>query len=83
MPSKTLSSKSINLFLLYNHSAVWILIGLYFVPLNNLFHLSIDRFTIKVINENNEQGYFKYNTKTKSVDFLRKNIKNKEMEMKK
>lgn len=40
----------------------------------------IDRFTIKVIDKNNEQGYFKYNTKTKSVDFYEKNIKNKEME---
>ena len=40
----------------------------------------IDRFTIKVIDKNNEQGYFKYNTKTKSVDFYDKNIKNKGME---
>lgn len=40
----------------------------------------IDRFTIKVVDKNNEQGYFKYNTKTKSVDFYEKNIKNKEME---
>ncbi len=40
----------------------------------------IDRFTIKVIDKNNEQGYFKYNSKTKSVDFYEKNIKNKEME---
>ena len=40
----------------------------------------IDRFTIKVIDKNKEQGYFKYNTKTKSVDFYEKNIKNKEME---
>lgn len=41
----------------------------------------IDRFTIKVIDKNNEQGYFKYNSKTKSVDFYEKNIKNKEMEL--
>ncbi len=40
----------------------------------------IDRFTIKVIDKNKEQGYFKYSTKTKSVDFYEKNIKNKEME---
>lgn len=40
----------------------------------------IDRFTIKVVDKNNEQGYFKYNSKTKSVDFYEKNIKNKEME---
>ena len=38
----------------------------------------IDRFTIKVVDKNNEQGYFKYNNKTISVDFYEKNIKNKE-----
>ena len=40
----------------------------------------IDRFTIKVIDKNKEQGYFKYNNKTKTVDFYERNIKNKEME---
>lgn len=40
----------------------------------------IDRFTIKVIDKNKEQGYFKYNNKTKAIDFYEKNIKNKEME---
>lgn len=40
----------------------------------------IDRFTIKVIDQNKKQGYFKYNSKTKSVDFYEKNIKSKEME---
>ncbi len=40
----------------------------------------IDRFTMKVVDKNNEQGYFKYSTKTKSVDFYEKNIKNKEIE---
>lgn len=40
----------------------------------------IDRFTIKVIDKNKEQGYFKYNSKTKSVDFYERNIKNQEME---
>lgn len=40
----------------------------------------IDRFTIKVIDKNKEQGYFKYNSKTKAVDFYEKIIKNKEME---
>jgi len=32
------------------------------------------------IDKNKAQGYFKYNSKTKSVDFYEKNIKNKEME---
>ena len=40
----------------------------------------IDRFTIKVIDKNKEQGYFKYNKQTNSVDFYEKNIKNKESE---
>lgn len=39
----------------------------------------IDRFTIRVIDKNKEQGYFKCNSKTKSVDFYEKNIKSKEM----
>lgn len=40
----------------------------------------IDRFTIKVIDKNKEQGYFKYNKQNNSVDFYEKNIKNKESE---
>lgn len=40
----------------------------------------LDRFTIKLVDKNNEVGYFKYNFKTKSVDFYQKNIKNREME---
>lgn len=40
----------------------------------------LDRFTIKLIDKNNDIGYFKYNSKTKSVDFYENNIKNKEME---
>lgn len=40
----------------------------------------LDRFTIKLIDKNNDVGYFKYNSKTKSVDFYEKNIKKKEME---
>ena len=40
----------------------------------------IDRFTIKVVDKNKKQGYFKYNSKTKSVDFYEKNIKNKDVE---
>lgn len=40
----------------------------------------IDRLTIKVIDKNKAQGYFKYNSKTKLVDFYERNIKNKEME---
>ena len=38
----------------------------------------IDRLTIKVIDKNKSQGYFKYNSTTKEVDFYEKNIKNKE-----
>ena len=44
----------------------------------NLYQL--DRFTIKLVDKNNDIGYFKYNSKTKSVDFYEENIKNKEME---
>lgn len=40
----------------------------------------VDRFTIKLIDKNNDVGYFKYNKETKTVDFYEKNIKNKEME---
>lgn len=40
----------------------------------------INRFTIKVIDKNKEQVYFKYNNQTKSIDFYEKNIKNKETE---
>lgn len=40
----------------------------------------LDRFTIKLIDKNNDVGYFKYNSKTKSVDFYEKNIKKKEIE---
>lgn len=40
----------------------------------------LDRFTIKLIDSNNDVGYFKYNSKTKTVNFYEKNIKNKEME---
>ncbi len=40
----------------------------------------LDRYTIKLTDKNNEIGYFKYNYKTKSVDFCEKNIKNKEVE---
>ena len=43
----------------------------------------LDRFTIKLVDKNNNIGYFKYNSKTKSVDFYEKNIKNKEREIKK
>lgn len=35
----------------------------------------IDRFTIKVVDKNKEQGYFKYNKQTKSVDFYEKKLK--------
>lgn len=40
----------------------------------------LDRFTIKLIDKNNDVGYFKYNSKTKAIDFYEKNMKNKEME---
>ncbi len=40
----------------------------------------LDRYTIKLVDKNNYVGYFKYNSKTKIVDFCEKNIKNKEME---
>lgn len=40
----------------------------------------LNRFTIKLVDRNNNVGYFKYNSKTKSVDFYEKNIKNKERE---
>ena len=40
----------------------------------------LDRFTIKIVDKNNDIGYFKYNSKTKAVDFYEKNIKSKEME---
>ncbi len=40
----------------------------------------LNRFTIKLVDNNNDVGYFKYNSKTKSVDFYEKNIKNKERE---
>ncbi len=40
----------------------------------------LDRYTIKLVDKNNDVGYFKYNPKTKFVDFYKKNIKNKEME---
>ncbi len=40
----------------------------------------LDRFTIKLVDRNNDVGYFKYNSKIKSVDFYEKKIKNKERE---
>ncbi len=35
----------------------------------------LDRFTIKLVDKNNDVGYFKYNSKTKSVDFYEKVLK--------
>lgn len=40
----------------------------------------LDRFTIKLVDKNNDIGYFKYNSKTKTLDFYEKNIKKKERE---
>lgn len=39
----------------------------------------VDRFTIKLVDKNSDIAYFKYNSKTKAVDFYEKNMKNKEM----
>lgn len=50
------------------------------LSISDFIVILIDRFTIKVIDKNDEQGYFKYNTKAKAVNFCEKNIKNKEME---
>ena len=38
----------------------------------------LDRFTIKLVDKNSDIDYFKYSSKTKSIDFYEKNIKNKE-----
>ncbi len=35
----------------------------------------LDRFTIKLVDRNNDIGYFKYNSKIKSVDFYEKKLK--------
>ncbi len=40
----------------------------------------LDRLTIKLIDKNNAVGYFRYNSKTNSIDFHEKNTKNKEKE---
>ena len=40
----------------------------------------IDRYTIKVIDRNKGIGYFKYNNKTKNIDFIDNYNKSKEME---
>jgi len=40
----------------------------------------VDRYTIKVIDTNNDIGYFKYNSKTKNIDFIDNYNKSKEME---
>ena len=40
----------------------------------------LDRFTIKLVDKNSDIDYFKYSSKTKSIDFYEKNIKNKERE---
>ena len=40
----------------------------------------LDRFTIKLVDKNSDIDYFKYNSRTKSIDFYEKNIKNKERE---
>ena len=37
-------------------------------------------YTIKVIDTNNDIGYFKYNSKTKNIDFIENYNKSKEME---
>ena len=35
----------------------------------------VDRFTIKVIDTNNDIGYFKYNNKAKNIDYIIKTKK--------
>lgn len=40
----------------------------------------VDRYTIKVIDTNNDIDYFKYNNKTKNIDFIDNYNKSKEME---
>ena len=40
----------------------------------------VDRYTIKVIDTHNDIGYFKYNIKTKNIDFIDNYNKSKEME---
>lgn len=40
----------------------------------------LDRFTIKLVDKNNDIGYFRYNSETKLVNFYEKNTKKKEME---
>ena len=40
----------------------------------------VDRYTIIVIDTNNDIGYFKYNIKTKNIDFIDNYNKSKEME---
>ena len=40
----------------------------------------VDRYTIKVTDTNNDIGYFKYNNKTKNIDFIDNYNKSKEME---
>ena len=40
----------------------------------------VNRYTIKVIDINNDIGYFKYNNKTKNIDFIDNYNKSKEME---
>ena len=40
----------------------------------------VDRFTIKIIDTNNDIDYFTYNNKTKNIDFIDNYNKSKEME---
>ena len=42
----------------------------------------VDRYTIKVIDTNNDIGYFKYNSKTKNIDFIENYNKSKEKALK-
>lgn len=40
----------------------------------------VDRYTIKIIDTNNDIDYFTYNNKTKNIDFIDNYNKSKEME---
>lgn len=47
---------------------------------NEVMLYLVDRFTIKLIDKNNETACFKYDRQNNNVRFYEKNMKNKEME---
>ena len=46
--------------------------------LNEVSLYLVDRYTIRLVDKNNKQGYFKYDDKTKDVKLYEKNMKKKE-----